>query len=176
MNDITRERLWRKLQVLPDEQLYQVLDYIEFLESKYAKGKAPEPTGLQRFAERLEDRLRMRSLAPQYIRGAVGLFGTARKVMEAGREVVGGVVEAGLGVVDGVVETGKELLSSEAPRQSTAATPPPLPPAVPDPAAPSAAAPPPESASARATPDLDAPRPRPDAAASGPATPDIAGE
>ncbi|MBX6363863.1 MAG: DUF2281 domain-containing protein [Gemmatimonadetes bacterium] len=172
MNDITRERLWRKLQVLPDEQLYQVLDYIEFLESKYAKGKAPEPTGLQRFAERLEDRLRMRSIAPQYIRGAVGLFGTARKVMEAGREVVGGVVEAGLGVVDGVVETGKELLSGDASRQSTAAAP--LPPAVPDPAAPSAGAPP--SASPRAMPDPDAPPPPTDSTRSGPATPDVAGE
>jgi hypothetical protein len=158
MNDITRERLWRKLQVLPDEQLYQVLDYIEFLESKYAKGKAPEPTGLQRFAERLEDRLRMRSLAPQYIRGAVGLFGTARKVMEAGREVVDGVVEAGLGVVDGVVETGKELLATEVPARKEPAAP--LPPAVPDPSAPGVT---PQASSLHAVPDPEATASQPDA-------------
>lgn len=175
MNDITRERLWRKLQVLPDEQLYQVLDFIEFLESKYAKGKAPEPTGLQRFAERLEDRLRMRSLAPQYIRGAVGLFGTARRVMEAGREVVDGVVEAGLGVVDGVVETGKELLSSEAPaRPAAAAAAAALPPAVPDPSAPGAT--PPPAAPLRAAPDPDAPTASADAGTPEQARPGAAGE
>ena len=41
MHDVMRKRLWRKLEALPDEQLYQVLDFIEFLEAKYAPGKAP---------------------------------------------------------------------------------------------------------------------------------------
>lgn len=111
MDDITRERVWRKLLVLPDTQLYQVLDYIEFLEGKYAAGKASEPSGLQRFAERLQDRLRGRSVAPEYITGAVSVLGMARRVMETGRDVVSGVVQTGLGVVDEVVEAGKDLLS-----------------------------------------------------------------
>ena len=34
MNEILQERLRRKLDTLPDEKAYQVLDYIEFLESK----------------------------------------------------------------------------------------------------------------------------------------------
>ena len=50
MHDVMRKRLWRKLEALPEEQLYQVLDYIEFLESKYAPGAAAEPGSLQRFA------------------------------------------------------------------------------------------------------------------------------
>ncbi len=111
MDDITRERVWRKLQVLPDAQLFQVLDYIEFLETKYAPGKAAAPSGLQRFAERLQDRLRGRSVAPEYISGAVGMLGMARKVVETGRDVVSGVVQTGLGVVDEVVEAGRDLLA-----------------------------------------------------------------
>ena len=34
MNQILRDRLQRKLEVLSEEKAYQVLDYIEFLESK----------------------------------------------------------------------------------------------------------------------------------------------
>ena len=36
MHDALRQRLIRKIESLPDEQVYQILDYIEFLESKYA--------------------------------------------------------------------------------------------------------------------------------------------
>lgn len=125
MDDITRERVWRKLQVLPDAQLFQVLDYIEFLEAKYAPRRATEPTGIQRFAERLQDRLRGRSVAPEYITGAVGILGMARRAVETGREVVSGVVQTGLGVVDEVVEAGRELLSEPAPAHPGEATLPP---------------------------------------------------
>lgn len=116
MDEITRERVWRKLQVLPDAQLFQVLDYIEFLETKYASGRATPPSGLQRFAERLQDRLRGRSVAPEYITGAVGMLGMARRVVETSREVVSGVVQTGLGVVDEMVEAGREMLA-EGPSQ-----------------------------------------------------------
>ena len=81
MHDIMRDRIWRKLQVLPENQLYQVLDYIEFLESKYAPGRAAKPDTLQRFAERLEDGMRIRSVAPKVISGTVGLMGTARSII-----------------------------------------------------------------------------------------------
>ena len=43
MNDVLAERIRRKLDVMPDEQAYQVLDYIEFLESKYAQRAAGAP-------------------------------------------------------------------------------------------------------------------------------------
>ena len=41
MNDILRDRLLRKLDLMPDDKLDQVLDYIEFLDSKYAPRNAP---------------------------------------------------------------------------------------------------------------------------------------
>ena len=51
MNDILRERLLRKLEALSEEKAYQVLDYIEFLESKYAERPAGAPAGaLRRFS------------------------------------------------------------------------------------------------------------------------------
>src|SRR5207247_1513175 len=57
MNDILRDRLLRKLDALPDDKAYQVLDYVEFLESKYAERPAGAPP-FQRVAETLEDTLR----------------------------------------------------------------------------------------------------------------------
>jgi hypothetical protein len=98
MNDVLRDRLWRKLDALPEPQLYQVLDYIEFLESKYAPGRSLPPSALQKFAERLEDGMRLRNVAPKVISGTVGLMGTANKVIQgvqdAGRELLKGIDSA----------------------------------------------------------------------------------
>ena len=58
MNSNLRDRIVRTLDVLPDERGYQLLDYIEFLESKYAERTAQSPNALQRFAEGVEDTLR----------------------------------------------------------------------------------------------------------------------
>ena len=58
MNDILRERLIRKLDTLPEEKIYQILDYIDFLESKYAPKVTTAPNPLKRFAEGVEDTLR----------------------------------------------------------------------------------------------------------------------
>lgn len=41
MNPYVRDRINRKLETLSDERLYQVLDYVEFLEAKYAEKPAP---------------------------------------------------------------------------------------------------------------------------------------
>ena len=57
MNDVLRERLQRLLDALPDDKAYQVLDYIEFLESKYAARPAGAPA-FQKVAEALEDTMR----------------------------------------------------------------------------------------------------------------------
>ena len=43
MNQFLTDRVVRKLETLSDERVYQVLDYIEFLESKYAEQKAAPP-------------------------------------------------------------------------------------------------------------------------------------
>jgi len=95
MHDVMRKRLWRKLETLPDEQLYQVLDFIEFLEAKYAPGRAPAPSGLQRFAERLEDRMRLREVAPRAMSGTMKVIGTAGRVLDT-------LTETGQGIVEGL--------------------------------------------------------------------------
>jgi hypothetical protein len=98
MHDVMRKRLLRKLEALPEAQLYQVLDFIEFLEAKYAPGVAPEPTGLQRFAERFEDHMRARAISPRVMGGTMALLGAAGRVLdgiaEAGRELFGGGTRA----------------------------------------------------------------------------------
>ena len=78
MHDVLRNRLLRRIESLPDSQIYQVLDYIEFLEEKYGEREAEaEPTGFQRFAEKLEDGLRKRTVRPAVIREAFQLLAAA---------------------------------------------------------------------------------------------------
>jgi hypothetical protein len=93
MHDMLRERLWRNLEALPEEQLYQVLDYIEFLGSKYARHNVtPAPSSLQRFGERLEDKLRGQRLGMSAIRGTMTAVGTADRfvsgITQAGRSLL----------------------------------------------------------------------------------------
>lgn len=90
MYDILRERLWRTLESLPEERLYQVLDYVEFLGSKYAReGVVPPPSPLRRFGERLEDRMRAHGVGLRAIRGTLEAVGNADKIVtdltDAGR-------------------------------------------------------------------------------------------
>jgi hypothetical protein len=93
MHDIMKERIWRRLEALPPDQVYQVLDFLEFLETKYARDQGRQPDAIQRFAERLEDNMRFRSVAPKVISGTVGLLGSARRVLQT-------VSEAGRGMLN----------------------------------------------------------------------------
>jgi hypothetical protein len=92
MHDVLRQRLLRKIESLPDEQIYQVLDYIEFLESKYSSLQGVEASGLQKFAEGLEDKLRRRAVSPSTIREAFQLISAADRVLSgvssAGRQIL----------------------------------------------------------------------------------------
>ncbi len=92
MHDVLRARLLRKIESLPEDQIYQVLDYIEFLESRYASDLVPEASGLQRFAEKLEDRLRRRTVSPANIREAFQLIAAADRVLSsvasAGKQII----------------------------------------------------------------------------------------
>lgn len=98
MHDVLRQRLWRHIEALPEAQLYQALDYIEFLTSKYARDAVRAPgTGFQRFGERLEDKMRGRGVGFSAIRGAMEALGSADRffsgVAEAGRSVLREVEE-----------------------------------------------------------------------------------
>jgi hypothetical protein len=101
MHDVLRSRLIRHIEALPDEQVYQVLDYIEFLASKYNRAPAAEPGGIQRFTERLEDRMRMQGLAYGTIKGALGVMGTAGRMVsglsEASKTVIREVEQVVMG-------------------------------------------------------------------------------
>ncbi len=92
MHEALRRRILRSLETLPEPKLYQVLDYIEFLESRYGEGTAEQASGLQKFAERLEDGLRNRTLSPSRLREAFQLISAADRafssVSEVGREIL----------------------------------------------------------------------------------------
>ncbi len=90
----------RKIESLPEEQIYQVLDYIEFLETRYAPSEGEKPaSGFQRMGEGLEDRMRKRSFNPSNLREAFQVIAAADRalsgVAQAGRqlfeEIAGGV-------------------------------------------------------------------------------------
>lgn len=87
MEDVTRKRILRKLDQLPEDRLYQVLDYIEFLELKYARESGRRPDAFQQFAERLEDQMRVRSLAPRAMKGTMKVMSTAGKVLDGVRSL-----------------------------------------------------------------------------------------
>jgi hypothetical protein len=101
MHDVLRTRLLRKIESLPEEQVYQVLDYIEFLESKYARDLAAEASGLQSFAEKLEDQLRRRTVSPSSLREAFQLISAADRVLSnisnVGKELLGELNGSGEG-------------------------------------------------------------------------------
>ena len=92
MHDVLRQRLLRRIESLPDEQIYQVLDYIEFLEAKYAGSTPVEASGLQKFAEGLEDKLRRKAVSPSTIREAFQLISAADRVLSgvssAGKQIL----------------------------------------------------------------------------------------
>ena len=87
MEDVTRKRIMRQLEALPDAQLYQVMDYIEFVMAKYAAAASRQPDAFQRFAERVEDQMRVRSLAPKAMKGTMKIMSTAGKVLDGVRDL-----------------------------------------------------------------------------------------
>ncbi len=107
MHDILKDRILRRLETLPEERLYHVLDYIEFLESKYAQRQAPAPSVLQRFAEGIEDTLRAGNVSAKTAAEAMGFMAKAMGVLSdvatAGANVATGVAAAGASVASDLV-------------------------------------------------------------------------
>ena len=91
-----RDRINRKLETLSDERLYQVLDYVEFLEARYAEKPASPTNVLQRFAEGVEDRLRAGGVAASTVAETMGLLGKAMNVL-------GGAAQTTMNVANDVV-------------------------------------------------------------------------
>ncbi len=87
-----RRRVQRKLETLPDEKLYQVLDYIEFLEEKY--GEEPDkPDTMQKFAEGIQDKLRARRVAPWAFKGVMGALSVVDRAVGTAAKTARGLAE-----------------------------------------------------------------------------------
>ncbi|MBA2291981.1 MAG: DUF2281 domain-containing protein [Gemmatimonadales bacterium] len=116
MNEHLKDRLLRKLDTLSDERAYQVLDFVEFLESKYAERSAPTNI-FARITERVEDTMRAGKVPINAISGTVGVFDSASKVMK-------GLASAAGAVVDEASKTARELTQPpKAPPPADAAPP-----------------------------------------------------
>ena len=110
MNDSLKQRIVRRLDQLSDERGYQILDYVEFLESKYAERAAPTNM-FAKVTETVEDVLRAGKVPVKAISGTMGVMDSASKVMK-------GVAAAAQAVVD-------EAISAASPKP---AEPKPIPP------------------------------------------------
>jgi hypothetical protein len=83
MSQHIRDRIQRKLAALGEDRLYQVLDFVEFLELKYPAAE-PAPSAanpLQKFADGVEDRLRTTGLAASTVAEAMGFLNKAVGVL-----------------------------------------------------------------------------------------------
>jgi hypothetical protein len=87
MNDHLRARIQRRLESLPDDRGYQILDYIEFLESKYAEKSPPSATTASnpftKLTEAVEDRLRAGRVSATAIAETVSLMNKATSVLNS---------------------------------------------------------------------------------------------
>ena len=109
MNEHLRERILRKLEALSDERGYQILDFVEFMESRYAERQAPGATPFTRFAEAVEDRLRAGKVSATTIAEAMNMMNKAANVLNgalaAGRSVANDIVTAARTPAAGSVTT-----------------------------------------------------------------------
>jgi hypothetical protein len=81
MNEHLRDRILRKLETLSDERGYQVLDYVEFLEARYAERQSTTANAFTRFTESIEDRLRAGKVSASAIAETVGFMNRAASVL-----------------------------------------------------------------------------------------------
>jgi hypothetical protein len=105
MNPYLRDKLLQKLESLSDERGYQVLDYVEFLESKYAERQtAATANPLTRFADAVEEKLRAGKVSASAIAETMGLMNKAVGVLSgaaaAGKSVASDLMSATSRVVD----------------------------------------------------------------------------
>ncbi len=115
MNEMLRDRIVRKLETLSDERGYQVLDFVEYLESKYAERQAPQANVLTRFAEAVEDKLRAGRVSTQTIAETMGFMNKAMNVLN-------GVAAAGKSVASDIVGATTSTTSTTRPAGGAAPT------------------------------------------------------
>lgn len=115
MDELLKLRIERAIEGLPDEKVRQVLDYAEFLQSKYGDRA---PSTIERLANGVEDTMRVGRVPLSAIKGTREVFNTAERVMK-------GLADAGRSVVDEIQEQIREAPqkgSGEAGEDTEAAT------------------------------------------------------
>jgi hypothetical protein len=112
MNPLLRDRIVRILDTMTDERAYEVLDYMEFLESKYAV-RPNLATSLQRFAEGVEDTLRAGRLPATTVAETMTFLNKAVGVLN-------GVAAAGKSVANDIVRASDKTVSDKAASDKTA--------------------------------------------------------
>lgn len=108
MNVYLRDKLLQKLEALSDERGYQILDYVEFLDSKYADrseaSAAAATNPLSRFADAVEERMRAGKVSASTIAETMGFMSKAMGVLNgaaaAGKSVATDFMSATSRVVD----------------------------------------------------------------------------
>lgn len=97
MNEFLRKRIERLLESLPEERLYEVVDYLEFMAARYGT-REEQVTPFQRLAETVEDTLRKGRVSASVIKSTMDAMGSAGRMMS-------GLAAAGKAVVDQVSTT-----------------------------------------------------------------------
>jgi len=92
MNENLKTNIVQKLETMTDEAGRQLLDYVEFLESKFNRSTRERST-LERLAENVEGTLRSNPIGEAAIKGTGG-------IIDAAGSVARGVAAAGQAVLD----------------------------------------------------------------------------
>ena len=120
MNAYLRDKLLQKLETMADERGYQVLDYVEFLESKYAERQSPAATAaanpLSRFADAVEEKLRAGRVSASTIAETMNLMNKAVGVLN-------GAAAAGKSVASDLMTATSRVVDAATAAASSAATP-----------------------------------------------------
>jgi hypothetical protein len=121
MNPYLRDKLLQKLETMADERGYQVLDYVEFLESKYAERQTPAAAAaanpLSRFADAVEEKLRAGRVSASTIAETMSLMNKAVGVLN-------GAAAAGKSVASDLMTATSRVVDAATAAASSAATPP----------------------------------------------------
>jgi hypothetical protein len=120
MNPYLRDKLLQKLETMADERGYQVLDYVEFLESKYAERQPPAAAAaanpLSRFADAVEEKLRAGRVSASTIAETMSLMNKAVGVLN-------GAAAAGKSVASDLMTATSRVVDAATAAASSAATP-----------------------------------------------------
>ena len=121
MNAYLRDKLLQKLETLSDERGYQVLDYVEFLESRYAERNTAQAAAatnpLSRFADAVEEKLRAGKVSASTIAETMGFMNKAVGVLSgaaaAGKSVANDLMTATNRVVDAAATVATRATGTE---------------------------------------------------------------